>query len=82
MDAGKGVVNPVYSSFGIVDGWPGWCWIELAAGISGFPDVVLRQRFECKINNGRITNTHAIVRSLNWWNELFCELNDIKFTFS
>jgi len=64
---------------GDVDGWPGLYWLEQTAapGVWRCVDSVSRQHYECKIT-GKLLRTHAIVRALNWWNQLFADLNAIN----
>lgn len=49
-----------------VQGWPGLYWINQTSGEL----TVSCQRYECNYS-GVLTNTHAIVRALNWWNDLY-----------
>lgn len=61
--------------YGIVDGWPGVYWLELAA-----PDTMPKFKdppplYYCNFTNGQMTNTHAIVRALNWWNSMAYDLS-------
>ena len=63
-----------------VNGWAGLHWLEQTATPGPtWTSVasVSRQHYECKINS-RVFSTHAIVRALNWWNELFYTLSETR----
>lgn len=66
-------------NYGAVDGWPGTYWLERVAPVndqSGFP-AVPKQTFYCNYrSNEPLLQTHAIVRALNWWNDLFNALSN------
>lgn len=60
--------------YGFVDGWPGFYWLEQTAlkgdevpifDINSPPDLWI-----CNVNDGKLFRTHAIIRALNWWNDL------------
>jgi hypothetical protein len=58
-------------SYGIFDGWPGIYWLEQTADGEHW---VTQQRFECNIVDGMQCRTHATIRALNWWNDLYFSL--------
>lgn len=63
---------------GIINGWPGLYWIEQTSSLSDLSDP--KHTYYCKINNGEIYRTHAIVRALNWWNDLYDQLGRVDLT--
>ena len=64
------------NNYSIVSGWPGLHWITKSA-TNTLP--ITNHQYYCKINNNKIHNTHAIVRGLNWWNDLFNQLKNPIF---
>lgn len=59
----------------IVVGWPGLYWLEKT---SNTDLEIPKHIYYCNINNNEIHQTHAIVRALNWWNDLYTQLNTVS----
>ena len=56
--------------YGIIDGWPGKYWLKRS-----IPDTISKNLYVCNFYN-KTLNTHAIIRGLNWWNDLYKQLNN------